>query len=288
MEEAILFRDGGIPVRVSAYEVKNGVYSRYEEFVDSEYQEFKVQYVSAAKNNGGPYFRLYYSYEDYKKLFPDRADRYKIVANMRHYAESEWHRRWKENVSGFCSIEKYLKNETLDKYKFADAYYETTQTCIEFQHSYINWDFEERNEFYSNLSIDTVWLYDLPNAHTRVNEDGNIEILEDNARGFFRISENPDNLKNHKVYIQVKSGMIYRVNELLRCPSSIDRKSTIRYFIPTEVYTEEEFVDVIKYNRFQATLNDNIQPKPIEELWDNNYSWMIVRNIENKIFGNRR
>ncbi len=274
MKYAVLFKDGRRQL-VSAEDIKNGLYSRHEEFIDAEYEEFKVQYVKGAKNNGGPYFRLYYSYEEYKKLFPDRADRYKIVANMRRYRESEWHRRWKENVSDFCSIEKCIKNLTTDKWKFADAFYDKTQTCIEFQHSYINWDFEERNEFYANLSINTVWLYDLPNANARKNDEGNIEILEDNARVFFKISENPENLKKNRVYIQVKSGTIYRVSELSRHSSHTKHQSTIRYFIPTEIYTEKEFIDAIKNNQLGECA------KSIKELWNKKYKWMIVRNIEN-------
>ena len=282
MKDAVLFVGNGEHRRVSAEEIKDGIYSRYEEFVDPKYEEFKVQYVKGAKNSGGPYFRLYFSYEEYKKKFPDRADRYEIVANMRRYRESKWHRKWKENLSDFCSIEKYIKNPTTDKWKYADAFYDVTQTCIEFQHSYINWDFEERNEFYTSLSINTVWLYDLPNANTRQNEDGNIEILEDNARGFFRISENPENLEKYRVYIQVKSGEIYRVNELLRHSSSTDRKSTIRYFHPTEIYTEEEFINAIKNNSIgQYESQSSETPKTIQELWNKNYTSMIVENIEN-------
>ena len=274
MKYAVLFKTGKHQL-VSAEDIKNGLYSRNEEFIDAEYEEFKVQYVKGAKNNGGPYFRSYYSYEDYKKQFPDRADRYEIVANMRRYKESKWHKRWKENVSDFCSIEKCIKNFTTDKWKFADAFYDKTQTCIEFQHSYINWDFEERNEFYANLSINTVWLYDLPNANARKNDEGNIEILEDNARGFFRISENPENLKKHRVYIQVKSGTIYRVNELLRHSSSTKQQSTIRCFRPIEVFTEEEFIGAIKNNQLCEC------PKSIKELWSEEYKWMIIQNVEN-------
>ena len=122
MKEAVLFREDEGHIVVSAEDVKNGLYSRYEEFVDPKYEEFKVQYVKSAKNNGGPYFRLYYSYEEYKKLFPDRADRYEIVADMRKYQESKWHIHWKENMSGFCSIEKYIKNENTNKWKFSDAF----------------------------------------------------------------------------------------------------------------------------------------------------------------------
>ena len=282
MKNARLFRNNKALELVSAEDVKNGKYSRNEEFIDPEY-EYKVQYVKGARNNGEPYFRLYHAYEEYKKLYPDRASRYEIVANMRRYQESAWHKKWKKNVASFCDIEKTIKNNETNKWKFADAFYEDTQTCIEFQHSYIDWDFEERNKFYSNLSIKTIWLYDLPNANARESESGFIEILEDNARGFFKISENPDNLKDHYVYIQVKSGKIYRVCELHRHDTSSDKKYTIRYFAPTEVYTEDEFITAIKNNTIGNTTYITI-PKSLHELWKSTYSSMTVRNVEkNKV-----
>lgn len=278
MKYACIFRDNyENRIRVSAEDIKNGKYSRYNEFVDFDY-EYKVQYVKAARNNGGPYFRFYYSYEEYKKLHPDGAERYReIVENMRHYRNSAWHDGWQEKVDDFCSIEHCIKNDTTEKWKFADAYYEKTKTCIEFQHSYISFDFEERNDFYAALDIKMVWLYDLSNLNVCKSEDGMIEILEDNARGFFRISENAENLKNHRVYIQVKNGTIYRVEELRRRDSSKKQKSTIRYFQPTEVYTEEEFIAAIRNNTIGFDRN---KPKPIEELWSNTYSWMKVKKID--------
>ena len=282
MKYALLFKENTEPVLVSADDVKNGKYSRNDEFVDPEY-EFKVQFVKGARNNGGPYFRLYYSYEEYKELYPGRASRYEIVANMRRYEESQWHKGWKEKFASFCNIEKCIKNPETKKWRFADAFYEKTKTCIEFQHSYIALDFEERNEFYSKLSINTVWLYDLPGANARIDEDGNVEILEDNARGFFRISETPDNLKKHKVYIQMKSGKIYRVRDLLRKDSSTNHKGTIRYFKPTEIYTEDEFIEAVKSDTM------GLCPKTLHELWDTDYTFMIVKNIEQnvEIFINR-
>ena len=275
MKYAVLFTNNKL---VSAEDVKNGVYSKSEEFIDPKYEDFRVRYVKSAKNNGGPYFRLYLSREDYIKLNPDRADRYDIVANMRRYRETKWHTTWKERLSDFCSIEKCIKNPTTKKWKYADAFYDKTKTCIEFQHSYINWDFEERNKFYDDLSINIIWLYDLSTSNVRTNDEGNIEILEDNARGFFRISENPENLKNHRVYIQIKSGIILRVKELLRHNSPTELKSTIRFFTPTEIYTEEEFIDAINN---QTIGYDSVTPKTIQELWNKNYSWIIVKNIEN-------
>lgn len=283
MKKALLFRENEEPIEVTADEVKAGLYSRWEEFVDPEY-EFKVCYVKGARNNGGPYFRLYYSYEDYKRLYPDRASKYEIVADMRRYQESNWHKKWKKLVSDFCEIEKCIKNPSTNKRRMADAFYEKTKTCIEFQHSYIANDFEERNEFYSDLSIRAVWLYDLPKANVKQAEDGAVEILEDNARGFFRISENPDNLKKHPVYIQVKSGTIYRVTELKRRESSAKQKSTIRYFYPLEEYTEDEFVGAILNNTIGKIFEENQKDprgKSLKELWKPNYRSMTEENVEN-------
>ena len=281
MKYALLFKENTEPILVSAEEVKNGLYNRDSEFVDPEY-EFKVQFVRGSRNNGSPYFRLYYSYEEYKSLFPDRASRYEIVANMRRYDESMWHKEWKEKLSTFCSIEKHIKNTSTNKWKFADAFYDQTQTCIEFQHSYIALDFEERNAFYSKISINTIWLYDLSGAGVRTDEYGNIEILEDNAKGFFRISENPDNLRNHLVYIQVNSGIIYRVRELFRKDSSNNLKATVRYFCPTEIYTEKEFIEAIRTNTVGDLLETDIKiPQSLQNLWKDNYSWIIAKNIEN-------
>lgn len=297
MKNALLFRENEDPILVSADEVLEGKYNPHDEFVDPDY-EFRVQFVKGAKNGGGPYFRLYYSYEEYKKKYPDRADRYQIVANMRRFEESQWHNNWKQKFSFFCEIEKCIKNDSTKKWKFADAYYEEAKTCIEFQHSYISFDFEERNKHYSNLSIKTIWLYDLSKANVRADDKGNLQILEDNARGFFRISENPENLSNHFVYIQVKSGKIYRVRNLYRCEISGERKSTIRYFAPEEEYFEDEFIDAVHSNKIgfytkkaedkplvtptpqvQVNTSRYYQPKPIRKLWRPTYSSMIVKNI---------
>ena len=247
MKYACLFRENEEPILVSAEDIKNGIYSKDEEFIDPEY-EFRVIYVKGARNNGGPHFRLYLSREDYNKLSPKRKSRYDYLRKMRHFDDSEWHKKWKQLFSGICDIEKCIKNESNGRWKFADAFYNKTKTCIEFQHSYIAFDFEERNEFYSNLSIKTIWLYDLSNSNVCEDIHGNIEILEDNAKGFFRISEVSKNLSDHYVYIQVKSGVIYRVSELNRREIPGNLRSTIRYFALTEKYTENEFIEAIKMN----------------------------------------
>lgn len=283
MKYALLFRTNEEPIWVSAEDVLAGKYNSSEEFVDPEY-EFRVQFVRSSRNNGAPYFRLYYSYEEYKKLFPTRASRYEIVANMRKFEESQWHKKWKEKMSDFCCIEKAIKNPLTKKWKIADAFIDKTKTCIEFQHSYIALDFEERNKFYDELKYRIVWLYDLSYANTRKNEQGYIEILEDNSKGFFRVSENPDNLRNHFVYIQVKSGLIYRIRKLNRLDISSDKKSTIRYFASDEVYTEKEFIAALKNNSIitknNASMLKHRDTKSLNELWDKKYRYMIVKNVE--------
>ncbi|MCR5689423.1 MAG: hypothetical protein K6G71_04160 [Clostridiales bacterium] len=273
MKDALIFNKDGSKILVSADQIKNGQYSPKDfEFINPDY-EFKVQYVSGAKNNGGPYFRLYYSYEDYKKLFPDSADRYAIIANMRRYDESKWHKVWKEKVSEFCEIEKHIKDSVKNKWKRADAFNIKTNTCIEFQHSYIDFDFEERNSFYSKLGINIVWLYDLTKSSVQKTENGEYEILEDNARGFFRISENPDNLRNYPVYFQVKSGMIYRISELYRRETHSDLKSTIRYFKPEQILTEDQFIDFIRSENPRK-----VKLQTLSEIWKPQYKWIVVLN----------
>ena len=166
MNKALIFQNGERSL-VTAEEVLEGKYNKESEYVDAEYPEFKVRFVSAGKpalgeEVGIPYFRLYYSYEDYKKLYPDRADKYEFVADMRHFQETQWHREWKKRLSFFCETEKYFKHE--NRWKYADAFDKSTNTCIELQHSYASFEFEERNKFYTALGKNMIWLFHLPKA----------------------------------------------------------------------------------------------------------------------------
>ncbi len=124
--------------------------------------------------------------------------------------------------------------------------------------------------FYSGLGYDVIWLYDLPRANVKPLENGEIDILEDNARGFFRISENPNNLRNHSVFIQVKSGLIYKVSELMRRESGSEFMSSIRYFVPEIIYTEQEFVEAIK--------NNTVGLSSLDSLWSPGLDWIIVED----------
>lgn len=249
---------------VNATDIKNGLISREHEFVDPEY-EFKVIYVGKAKNNGTPYFRLYLSYDDYIKMSPERKSKYDYLRKMKHYDESFWHRSWEERLAEFAKIEAPIKDENTGKYKRADAYYETKNVVIEFQHSYISGDFIERSEFYSKLGLKTIWLFDLTSLNVSDNNNV-IELLEDNSKGFFRVCEECKNIKNYQVYIQVSNQLIYRVTSLERKEVEGDLQSSIRYFTKNEVYTAEEFVDMIK--TYPTQQEGNVMTKPYKSLFE--------------------
>lgn len=265
MDKARIFKTNTI---VYATEVKDGLYSRYENYEDIEYN-FRAIYVKAAKNNGRPYFKIYLSKEEYKKLPIEQKTKYDILCELRHFQIGPWHREWQEKFENFCELEKYIKNPETGKWKYADAYYEKEKICVEFQHSYIDFYFEERNEFYNSLGIKTVWLYDLVNSDVKKMADGSYEILENNAKGFFRIAEKPENLKDNIVLIQAKDKKIYRINELFRKEISDNKlKSTIRYFYPIAIYDEEKFVENIKKadNKLLSTIFDD-EPDNLYNLW---------------------
>ena len=326
MDKARIFSNGDESIIVSAEEVLSGKYPRDSEFVDVEYPEYKVEFVKAGKpahdqEVGIPYFRLYYSYEEYKKLYPDRADKYKIVADMRHYQESQWHRGWKEKLTSFCEIEKTFNFEK--RWKFADAYDPKTDTCIEFQYSYANSEFEDRNGFYNALNKNMVWLFYLPRAQVREAYDGTLELLEDNAKGFFRVAyETQNKFKNIGVFIQTKSNHIYRVTELLRREGQMkEHMATLRYFNRNGIWTEDEWIEELRQGKLlnqEVNLNqqpnsqgnlkcikppvnqdkseipdsqDQIELHTIQELWKQDYRLLCLYNSQNEtliyIYGDR-
>lgn len=288
-----------IDIIVSAEEVLNGQYDRHSDFVDPEY-EFRVTFVSVSKNHGSPYFRLYFSLEDYQNMTPERKTRYDILRDQYHFAESKWHREWEDRVSSFCKNEYYIKNPNSSKYKRTDAFCESHKLCIEFQHSYIANDFNERNKFYSQLGYKVIWLYDLTKHEGKVVEDI-VELVEDNACGFFRIAEEDKDLKDYPVFIEVKGGRIFKVEKLLRKEIEGDKQSTIRFFnLSTTFENYENFVEALKtcdeslfeskppkqkdksVIRRQKTFDfDNC--KSIAGLWDESYSFMVVLNTHTSI-----
>lgn len=277
MKEARI-HDENLERIVSADEVLAGSVSKDHDFVDVEYN-FRVTFVRGAKNHGGPYFRLYWSLEDYKKYSPEQKERYDILRGMNHFAESQWHREWEEKVEGFAKTEKVIKNPETGKYKRADAFIDEHKLCIEFQHSYIAFDFRERNEFYSALGYKIVWLYDLSKHSAKTTEEGYIQVLEDNARGFYRVAEEEKDLTDHPVFIQVKGGIIYKVTKLYRKEIEGEKKSTIRYFYPDAIFTEEEFIQALRTNDERLFVLEK-KIDSIYNLWDKECSRMVFENTE--------
>lgn len=284
MKFALIFKDNEKKI-ISATEVLNNM-SFYKncEFIDPE-EEFKVIFVKNCKGHYGPYFRLYLSRSDYLKLSPERKDRYDILCKQRHYQESKWHRDWEQKLEPYGKIEHYVKSDINNKYKRSDFYYEKGKCCVEFQHSYIANDFENRNEFYSNNGLNIIWLYDLTNMSVKNCYDGYFEILENNAKGFFRIAEKESNLTEYPVFIQVKGNLIYRVKQLLRKDIDNGLNSTIRIFKNSGVYTEDEFITKIlnSDSEFKAKYFLKNELKNIHELWDKDFSLMIVTDGEKEI-----
>ena len=280
MRTARLFRQDEM-VFVKAEEVRDGKYSRDENFVDPEYQ-FRVIYAKDCKGHTGPYFRLYLTLDEYEALSTERKTQYDILRDQRHYAESAWHREWEARCSSFCEIEHYVRGQG-KTFKRADAYNAEAKTVIEFQHSFIALDFEDRNVFYTQLGLNIVWLYDLTKLEAVAREDGVFEILENNAKGIFRIAGFPQNLCDFPVFIQVKGGTIYRVSALGRKEIEGSKNSTIRTFKPDGVFTEQQFIDGVKQpsglflSRSYAEL---IEPKgqSVFELWNPNFHRMVIRN----------
>lgn len=284
MDKARIFNQQGEPIIVSAQDVLTGIVSRESEFVDPEY-EFRVVFVKSSKGHGKPYFRLYMSREDYKRLSPEQKQRYQILCDMRHYQESPWHRGWEDKVSSFCDLERTFWNLDTKEGRRSDAYCMETETCIEFQHSFIALDFENRNAFYNELGLNIVWLYDLTRAGVKLNDDGLYEILEDNARGFFRIAEKPENLERWPVFFQAKDGLIYRVKRLDRKEVDSSLKSTIRLFKAEGIYTEDAFLELLQSGAESIWSDDYRRKKKgdlhtVSELWDSSYSFMIIQDAK--------
>lgn len=288
MNKARLFENKD--VLISAADVENGTISKFQEFITPE-EEFKVTYVSKAKNNGKPYFRLYYSYEDYKNFTDEQKTRYDILKNMCHFAETQWHRDWESHFSKYGEIEKYIKNDELKKYKRADVFIENINTCIELQHSYVDNDFTNRNDFYKKLGYKTIWLFDMTKSSVEKVEDY-YEILEDNAKGFFKVALDENNLMNNPVYIQAKDKLIYRVGKLYRKEIQSELQSTIRYFYTWEVYTEDQFINAVVSNGINqipltkelkqvidASKELSSKTRTLYQLWDNSYRAMIICNV---------
>lgn len=274
---------------IDALDIKNGIESKKHQFVDPEY-EFRVDYVSGSKNNGNPYFRLYYSKKDYLKFSEERKRKYDILSGMKHVKESHWHKNWKNKLQDFMEIEKYVKNPKTNKYKYADGYYKDGSLVVELQHSYIDNDFDARNDFYKSMDLTVVWLFDLTSAKIK-KENGIIELLEDNSKGFFKVAEECNSLYNYPIYVHFSDDNIYRVKELKRKEINGELESTIRFFNEGEAYSINTFLSVLKQRKYDVSSKEFVdlscRSKSLFQIYKENNSssikglQLVVRDTEN-------
>ncbi|MCR4698520.1 MAG: hypothetical protein K5762_04045 [Bacilli bacterium] len=279
MNKALVFQNGKEEIVTARDVLDNWSIYKNKEFSDPE-ENFRVKFIKDCKGHKGPYFRLYLSREDYNKLSPERKNRYDILKDQRHYQESAWHNSWEEKFSQYGYTEHYIHIKDCPLYKRADAYIPEVNTCVEFQHSYIANDFEERNNFYKSAGINIIWLYDLTKQTLKFSENKH-ELLENNSNGFFKISEVPDNLKDNYVFIQVRGNKIYRVDELKRKEINNPLQSTIRYFNSSISYSIEEFIQGVITGQFLK--ENNVSLHSIKDLWDKSYSMMIVNDQKKQL-----
>lgn len=250
------------------------------DYIDPE-EEFHVNFVCDSKGHSGPYFRYYLSKKDYDALTPDRKQRYDIVTNLEHFAESPWHREWKERVGTFCEDEKYIYNRKTGKYKRTDSFVNSQKICVEFQHSYIDNDYVARNNFYKALGLRIIWLFDYTMHSAKEMPDGTVQIVEDNARGFLRGSREIESFEDCPVFIQVNNKKIYKVLRLERQEIGKKLESTIRWFKKTYAYTEDEFVNALRTgDRSLFSRDDLTVGKSMFELWKPEFKSAIFKNIK--------
>ena len=242
--------------KISVDNIKNGLVKRSEDFIDIE-EDFRVTYVSKSKNNGQPYFRLYFCYEDYKNLTKEEIDnlrkRYDILKKLRHEENCEWHNEWENKIKEIADIERAFKIDGEKGYRIPDGFIEEKSLCIEFQHSYLANDLINKTNFYSELGFKTLWLFDLTGSDIK-EEDNKIFITEKNSKGFFRICrELNDDLNNYLIFIQTKNRNIYRVKFLFRKENEDnDFKSSIRFFEKDLEMKESEFVEFIRNENIES------------------------------------
>lgn len=217
-----------------------------EEFTDPD-RLFALKYVAPYERKGrrdknsdgldkpkvhvSAFFRRHLSLKDHRDLY-GLDESLQSTEHRIHTYESEWHDAWKERVKDFCVLEKrFYPNGVPQKsgYKIADAYFEETNTVIEFQKSFVD-EVLTKCEFYEKEKINLIWLFYLPTLAV-FEDEGVYKIREDNFYHFFRIEKILPNfyLKN-VVFLQDKNNKIYQIKSLGRAETNTELEGTVRYF----------------------------------------------------------
>ena len=199
-----------------------------------------------------------------------------------HYDMTEWHMNWQKRFS-VENIENVLEHNK--KKHIADLL--ISNVVVEFQHSPISLEeFSERNDFYSSLGYKVIWVFDLI-------EQRNNGKLAEKQYEYYYTWINPKKLFREIDFSKVKATVYFQMSD---CEDKdtfvLERVSSIRddgKWIKTDekrTFTIAEFVELVKTNN--CKLFEKPKPKPapdsipgcdtIENLWDESFSSMIVKN----------
>ena len=236
-----------------------------EEFIIPD-KQYSLKYVSPFTRKGrrdscsdgfdkprvevSAYFKKVLSLDDYRATYGINES-LKNIEHIIHSNESEWHNSWKERVKDFCEIEKrfYPNNIPIKSgYKIADAYYERTNTVIEFQKSFDD-EALTKCRFYSDKGIKLIWLFYLQTLSV-FEDKGLYKIREDNYYHFFRIEKLMSNFyDNNVVFIQDKNNRIYHIKALGRAKTNTELEGTVRYFERSLSFNDsDDFARWIQYD----------------------------------------
>ena len=239
---------------VCARDIQNGLipYKGFY-FVDPEYQ-FRVIFKHRGKNGKSEHFALYLSKEDWNRLEKqyDEETRRIILSRLKHEEESQWHKHWKE-VFGFAELEKFIKNIETGRYRRPDVYLAEQKTCLEFQHSFSDKTFLERSQFFDDLGLNVIWLFDLTGIDVIPKGDNAYVIPEDNLKGFFNVAFYPENMSNYAILFQARDKKIYLIDALehlgkYEIPHNglvAELNSSVRLIHPLCIYSEDSFVKAV-------------------------------------------
>lgn len=202
------------------------------------------------------------------------------------YDMTEWHMEWQNRFDYSC-IEKVV--EANNKRHIADVL--VGNIVVEFQHSPISIeDFRERNEFYTAKGYKVIWVFDLTeefeNQRIRMEEDSDNSYRWAYVKKVFK-DIHPEE-EQATIYLQFyleddeESGVMERVTK------SYD-EFKVFYTDASHSLSIPQFVKMVNEN--SASLFPPPKPKPapesiegckkVTELWKENYTGMIVKNISN-------
>ena len=195
------------------------------------------------------------------------------------YDKTEWHMEWQKRFP-VDNMERVL--ELHGKKHIADVLVDNI--VVEFQHSPISLEeFSERNEFYTNLGYKVIWVFDLIEEY----DDG--RLAQNDYEWYYKWAHAKKlfrniSLENVKatIYFQLSDdtdpevGVIERVKEIHDDGRLVKTDSKCCFSI-------KEFVEKISSNSRELFERPKA-PNSIENcdsiagLWDESYSFMIVRN----------